>query len=261
VAWDAATGQEKWRINDEKGDTTAIAVNTSPLVAENKVFFADGVGIFHGVDLLTGQPLWEQKLYDETNEEQSLLNQSTWAYPVKATPAYGNDSLFIPTQCKYLYSLNASDGRERWRLEVEETMIHPASYQALGTQAFYGSPALSGVILWAGGADGSLRAINTASGKVLWAKALQVPILSGVVISAPYLLVATYDGVVRAMIHEASLIPVEPKPLNESMGCSLNPSDSPQTRLPMLNLVALFCLVFLRKKRRRRAIPRREQGR
>ena len=55
-ALDAATGKEKWRVNNQ-----GSWVNTSPAVANGKVYFATSdSSLFQAVDAATGKPVFKQ---------------------------------------------------------------------------------------------------------------------------------------------------------------------------------------------------------
>src|SRR5262249_3344138 len=146
------------------------------------------------------------------------------------------------TQAENLVAVNAASGATLWTVQAGESVVHPTHYEA-ASRSFASSPVVTGGVVWAGAADGVLRAIDAATGDVLWSSDLGVPILSGIVPAGPYLYVATWDGTVRAFVNDGMLPPPPP-----DSGCSVGGPGS---------LGPLVLLVFLGSWRRKKSLTRR----
>jgi hypothetical protein len=65
-------------------------------------------------------------------------------------------------------------------------------------------------IVWAGGIDGVLRALDVRGGAERWQTDLGSPIVGGLVPSGDLLFVVTYDGTVRALSAAPAGTPPDP---------------------------------------------------
>jgi outer membrane protein assembly factor BamB len=214
IAADVATGKEIWR-NQEPA---IFAVNASPVIDGDRIFVADGATIVDAIDRATGEILWERQL-----DERGFW----WGFASSGTPAYGDGILVVPTLYGVVYGLDAATGDLRWRVTSAPGPLHPTHYRGAGIAAFAGAPIITGGVVWIGGADGILYAIDLALGNVLWKRDLGTPILAGAAAAGDQLIVATWDGTVRA----------------------LGPANAGPARLrsapsPLLALLALVYLAF-----------------
>lgn len=198
VGWDAAAGTPMWKISGG----VATALNASPIIDGDRVYLSGWDAHACAVDLVTGIPLWQKSLYDDPYD---------LVFVPTGTPALANGVLYVPTPHAEFYALDADTGAVKWMTEADASVIRPLPYGRIGHQAFLGSPAVSGNLVWFGGADGKLRAHDAGTGAEVWSADMGAPILGGVVASPPYLYVGTYDGTIRALVSDAA-VPVAPPP-------------------------------------------------
>lgn len=189
--YDALTGERLWLTPP----IHAQRLEASPIIGDGKVFVGNELTWMYAFDLLTGETLWDRRLSEDT---------FAWAFGLRGTPAYADGVLLVPTQFGTLNALDAASGVELWSIEAGDALIHTAHYRPAA--ATYGSaPVVAGGLVWLGGADGVLRALDPATGERLWSTCLGAPILAGPAPAGEVLFVATYDGVLRAMIPSAGV--------------------------------------------------------
>lgn len=232
--WDPRDGRELWRIPP----ALAVAVNASPVIADDTAWLVDVESKVTAIDVHTGDLRWRNQLYNEGVD---------WGFGPVATPALADGRLFVPTPRDYLYALDAASGDRLWRVGAGDSVIRPLPYK-VAARGFVGAAVVTGDVVWAGATDGVLRAIDAASGAVLWSSDLGAPILSGVVPYGETLFVATYDGTIRALVAGDDSWNFEPRPAR-SDGCAIAPARRPAA--PVLLLLVLLLLVLLTLARRR----------
>jgi outer membrane protein assembly factor BamB len=247
-AWDAATGEERWRVEPP----ATIGVQGSPVVSEDeaRVYFANAAGVIHAVELATGAEVWSTALFSENTD---------WDYAVTATPALAHGLLFVPTTYDWFVALDATTGEEAWRIAAGESVLH-VSHARTTASSFSAPPLVTGSVLWVPGADGFLRAHDAVSGDELWCSDLAAPLLSGIAVGDGALYIGSYDGTIRALTHvdgelgcEAEFAP----PAVDDGGCGCRAGGRPAT--PGTLLLAL--LAFAGLSRRARPGPRRSRRR
>ena len=59
---------------------------------------------------------------------------------------------------------------------------------------------ITGDIVWAVDTSGKLSALELRSGSVLWQTEIGAPVLAGLAVSGDWLVAASYDGTVRALV-------------------------------------------------------------
>ena len=103
--------------------------------------------------------------------------------------------------------------------------------------------------MWAVDTSGDLAALDLRTGDTLWHVALGVPVLAGLATSGNYLVAASYDGTLRALVPGMPPLPRTPPTCSETPpgGCR-DPSGAPPLALTAVGLVVL---------RRRRRCARR----
>ncbi|MCG8416554.1 MAG: PQQ-binding-like beta-propeller repeat protein [Proteobacteria bacterium] len=247
IAWDPGTGQRLWQTDRD----VTIGLHASPVIADNTVYTLNWSTTLHAVDLFTGTVHWARKLASSSGE---------WRFGAAATPAIADGMLYVPLHEGYIAAIDAASGVEGWRFAGRPSSIHPAHYQT-ESSGFSAAPVVTGSLLWVGGSDGTVTALDRASGKVVWEDAMGSPIAMGLVASGTMLFIATYDGVVRAMRSASDL--QEPAILAE-IDC---PTNVPASAIPdagcgcragepaglALESGMLLVLAFLGCARRRRS--------
>lgn len=222
VGLDATTGETRWQL----GGPPSYA---SPLLdGEGRLFLGGSDTLVRATDAASGELLWSRKLVGPVND---------WSAGMAAAGALAHGRLYLPTMWGGFFAIDATDGEVRWRVDAAPSVLHTNHYQSLA-RSFPATPAVTGDIVWIGGADGLLRAISASDGHERWRLDLGTPILSGVVPSGNTLFVATWDGSVRALVAVA--------PTHAAGGCRVGGDGPADTGLLVVHL---FLLLLLRRRR------------
>ena len=190
-AWDRASGAELWRF---EGPLTT-AINASPVVAGGQVYVVNGVDEVFALDAATGALRWQNKL-DPAGFD--------WGNATVGTPAIARGVLVVPTLYRDLVALDANTGFELWRHAGAPSQVRATHYRGAGEAGFEASPVITGDIVWAADTAGQLTALELQTGKVVWQTPLGTPVLGGLAVSGDWLVVASYDGTVRAFTAAAT---------------------------------------------------------
>jgi MYXO-CTERM domain-containing protein len=229
IAWDQASGDPLWRVEGEPAE----AVEASPVIVDDTVYVCNGKDEVRAVDVATGMIRWSAVL-DSGGFD--------WGYAIAGTPAYADGRLFVATQYRDLVALDARTGVELWRHGAHMAPIHFTHYFS-HSNGYLGSPLVTGRVVWIGAPDGTLTALDAASGAVIWERQLGAPVLSGLAVAGDYLIVAGYDGSVRALARPPGLSPRT----GGEQGCGCTGGGAPGPG------AALLALVTMARLRRRRA--------
>jgi outer membrane protein assembly factor BamB len=103
---------------------------------------------------------------------------------------------FLDEQCA-LVCLGRTDGHLKWRIALSEHA--PAAALAPANPTFNhrtAVPVIEAGTLYVGSVDGTIFAVEAATGKVLWRQAAGAPIYSAVAIDGDELVAGCYDGTV-----------------------------------------------------------------
>jgi outer membrane protein assembly factor BamB len=119
---------------------------SSPVVANGKVYFGSGAGIFYALDCNTGVKNWEFKT-------DGVIHSS---------PAYANNTVYFGSWDSYLYALNSEDGSLRWKFK---TGIDTVYYNQVGFQS---SPVVYKGMVYSGCRDAHIWAIEAETGDLKW---------------------------------------------------------------------------------------------
>jgi outer membrane protein assembly factor BamB len=235
IAWDRVTGKQLWSRQD--GDT--VGINASPVIADDMIFIVNAADRVTAYDLL-GQVRWRADLDAKGFE---------WGNATIGTPAYANGVLVVPTLYRHLVALDALTGAELWRHAGTPTPLRTTHYRGSGQTGFAASPIITGDLVWAADTAGQLTALELRSGSVVWQTQLGVPVLAGLAASGDWLIAASYDGTVRALIptpiERATPAPVScDEPPLPNAGCCESTS-SPASALVLMVIV----VVALRRRR------------
>jgi outer membrane protein assembly factor BamB len=209
----AATGEKLWSF------TTRSQTESSPCLANGKVFFGAGNEGIYALDARTGQKLWR---YGQKPDEAPIFR-------VGAGPAVADQRLYagsgldrnFPGQCETaLVCLNANTGKEIWKVKTDlpcwaEPMVAgPDVFFALGNgdvmtddqqrpagrilsldaatgkenwrhdvpNGVLASVAVDGRQVYFNSRDGHCYSIGRFDGKVRWKQALGSPVVAGPVL-------------------------------------------------------------------------------
>lgn len=152
---------------------TGGAIWSSPIIAENRVFFGNSEGIIYALDARTGKPDWQYKTGGR----------------VMGRPTLDSSYLYALSDDGYLYKLERKSGKMVWRFDthggaVARDLPGPKS-QAYDYQSS-AATVLNGIV-YIGSADKKLYAVDAESGQEKWHFDTQ-----GIVRSTP----AVADGLV-----------------------------------------------------------------
>lgn len=238
IAWDRMTGVEQWRFVG----ALATAINAAPVIADGVVHVVNGVDEVVALDVTTGARRWQVKL-DPAGFD--------WGNATVGTPALARGVLVVPTLYRDLVALDPTTGFELWRHAAAPGPLRTTHYRGAGEAGFESSPVITGDIVWAADTAGELTALDLQTGAALWRTRLGTPVLAGLAVSDDWLVAASYDGTVRALVPAASE-PAAPAPASceaiAPAGCC-EAGGAPTTSLALLPLIALA----LRRRRRLRA--------
>jgi outer membrane protein assembly factor BamB len=200
-ALDAHTGALKWKFATDgerrfeakglhgmqpKNQTIADAFDiflSSPVIAQDTVYFGSGDGNLYALDAATGDLRWKFKTGDV----------------VHASPAFANGVLFFGSWDSYFYAVDAKTGKEKWRFHGgEDPLIH-------NQVGFQSSPAVVDGVIYTGCRDAQLYALDAATGKEKWRfdNALSWVITSPAVVSGKVFF-ATSDSALYHVVDAAT---------------------------------------------------------
>jgi len=134
-----AVGNGKPRWTTKIGPT-----ESSPLVANRRIYVGDWRGKVYALDERTGKIRWSFQTGGKVKGAVALL---------------GN-RLFVGSYDGHLYALNARTGHEIWRASAQSRL------GSLGT--FYSTPAVGYGRVYIGATDGKVYSYGAASGKLRW---------------------------------------------------------------------------------------------
>ena len=146
-----------WHFDLEPGYSAS-----TPLMAEGKVFLTTGHSHIRALDAVTGKQLWE---YDGGIRERATSSMGLgWG---SKGIAYAGGRVFLVTTDGYVVALDASTGKEAWKVQDAPADGAPRQYNG-PPRAFGGK-----VIVGFGGADisaarGFVTAYDEKTGKKLW---------------------------------------------------------------------------------------------
>jgi outer membrane protein assembly factor BamB len=162
VALRTRDGKERWRFSLGPSET-------SPLVAEGRVYVGDWRGKIYALDEHTGRLLW-------TYETGGA---------VKGALAYAAGRVFAGSYDHHVYCLDAKTGRRIWQGSAQ---------QRLGPQGtFYSTPALSYGRVYIGSTDRKVYSFGASTGKVRWSQSTGDYVYSSPAVWRQLVLIGSHD--------------------------------------------------------------------
>jgi eukaryotic-like serine/threonine-protein kinase len=119
---------------------------SSPVIANGKVYFGSGDGVFYALDCKKGSKDWEFK----TNGV------------IHSSPAYADSTIYFGSWDSYLYALNSFQGTLKWKFR---TGIDTVYYNQVGFQS---SPVVYKNVVYSGCRDAHIWAIEAKTGELRW---------------------------------------------------------------------------------------------
>lgn len=238
-AWDFATAAPRWQLVSDE----TIGINATPVIGDKFAYIVNAADTVTALELATGSVAWSVQL-DPTG--------FAWGNATVGTPALARGVLVVPTLYRYVIALDATTGRERWRHEALPSPLRTTHYRGARQAGYAASPVITGDVVWIADTSGELAALDIATGAPRWRVALGAPVLSGLAASGDWLVVASYDGTVRALAPTAASAPA---PSRDSSQPPL-PSGSCAAGHPVgwLAMLAVWRRRRNYRRRRRRAI-------
>lgn len=137
IAFASGFGRIRWR-------TTIGPTESSPLVANGRVYVADWRGKVYALDERTGKVRWTFRT-DNT---------------VKGAVAVAGNRLYVGSYDHHVYALNASTGTLLWKAQAQ---------RRLGKRGtFYSTPAAAYGRVYVGSTDGKVYSFGATTGKLRW---------------------------------------------------------------------------------------------
>ena len=170
---DAVTGERKWSFDRYEPNLTLRGLS-SPLIVGNRVYTGLDNGKLAVLNLADGTPIWEQTISVATG--RSVLDQLT---DIDADLLPGSDGLYVVTYGGDLAMIDYNTGDSRWRRGVKS----------------YSGMALGGDKLFVTDDDGTVWALDAASGAAAWKQQdLKFRRLSPPAYFKGYVVVGDYKG-------------------------------------------------------------------
>jgi polyvinyl alcohol dehydrogenase (cytochrome) len=178
-ALDLETGEPQWSFQPhEPYNNNDFDLPGAPNLFEIGERAVVGVGgkdgRYHVVDRETGELVWEAVGQEPDYEEGAGFTFGGFIGPLAVGGAPGSEVVAGgtagngPTACPCLHGFDAATGEERWH--------------AGDPQPVYGASAIVGDVLFAGGTDFTLRAVDLHSGETQWSADMPGVVAGGVAI-------------------------------------------------------------------------------
>jgi outer membrane protein assembly factor BamB len=162
VALRERDGKERWRFSLGPSET-------SPLIAEERVYVGDWRGNVYALDQDTGKVVWHEKV----------------GGAVKGAIAYSSGRIFFGSYDHHVYSLNAKTGKQVWQGTAQER---------LGPQGtFYSTPAVSYGRVYIGSTDGKVYSFGASTGKLRWSQGTGSYVYSSPAVWRKLVLIGSHD--------------------------------------------------------------------
>jgi len=160
-------------------------VFATPAVANGVVYVGSTGGVFNALKTSDGARLW------------------TFAAgrPIYGEALVDGDAVYFVCDNGYLFKLARASGEEAWRYDLGDARVsrlpgHPAVYE-WDWQA--PKPVVADGVVYVGAGDGSVHAVDVATGAVRWRTTVAGRIRNTAALDATHVIVASTSGVVHAL--------------------------------------------------------------
>jgi outer membrane protein assembly factor BamB len=163
VALDAKNGRVRWR-------RTIGPSESSPLVAQGRVYLGDWNGKVYALAARSGRTVWT----------------ATTGGKVKGGVTLSGNRIFVGAYDSHLYAFDSRTGRQLWRASAQER---------LGSQGtFYSTPAAAYGRVYIGSTDGKMYSFGAESGKIRWSHSTGGYVYASPAVWRGRVLAGSYDG-------------------------------------------------------------------
>lgn len=178
---------------------------SGPIVSESAVFVTGTAEkkteVVYALDRKTGKELWRVEWPGAISVPFFAASNGSW---IRSTPAFDGDSLFVAGMRDVLVSINATTGKEQWRVDFVNEFSSP-----LPAFGFVCSPLLDGGSLYVQ-AGASLVNLEKKTGKIIWRVLKDEGGMNGSAFSSPVM--ATLAGQRQLIVQtREKLVGVDPK--------------------------------------------------
>ncbi len=212
-ALEAATGAERWRTSiGVVGGAPAVAEglvyvttgqgNAAPAVTDGTVYAGDGFGsVLYALDAATGEQRWSSgQLQRGLSAFDAVTGTERWHVTterqVNAPPAVTGGLVYVSDVDRRLYALDPARGSQIWSARIGEDPDVSATGASIVTPG--PAPAVSDGTVYAAGWDGTLVALDSATGAEHWRAEVAFGTVSSPVVASDAVLIGGMDGTVSA---------------------------------------------------------------
>lgn len=160
---------------------SVAAEEPKPAEAEKAAQPGEVLGTF-----VTGGQIWSSPVHEGGTLYVGSDDNSLWALDletlkpkwkvetggrIRSTPAVSGDTVYFASDDGFLYSVSTSDGSRSWRFDLQSAGIErvmPSPYPPYSYDYLSSSPTVHKGMVLVGSANGTLYAIDAASGREKW---------------------------------------------------------------------------------------------
>lgn len=174
-AHDATNGKLLWRISKD-----GIRHRSSSAIMHGSVLYLTSDNSLFIIEAQTGKILVKKELPYNVN--------------VASSPLITEHEIIFGTAKDGIVALDRNTLKEKWTFHTGNAMIYTSPYISKPASNIESSPIMAGNVIFIGGADGIIYAIDINRGTLLWKHATGAPILSSFAISGNTLVATDFGG-------------------------------------------------------------------
>ena len=190
-------------MTDGVAYVTTGEAQAAPAVDEDTVYVGGGFGDdLVAVDAATGKERWRFPLRSAgLFAVDAVSGQPQWHFAtergVNSAAAVADGIVYVGDLDQRLYAVEATTGRKRWSVQIGQDANPSETREAIRTPN--PAPAVVGGVVYAGGSDGTLVAIDAVSGVERWQAQLGTGFISAPVLAGGVVYVGQMDGTLFAV--------------------------------------------------------------
>ena len=152
-------------------------------VARDLLFVGDDSGRVSAIDTETGEIRWQAATHGA----------------IRARPTVAAETLFVHSDDGHLYAFDPSTGNERWRAPISTTARVPLDAAGSRYNHYASSAVIAGDVAYVGGFDGSVVALDVATGHESWRASAQDTVAGTPAVAGGHVFFGSFDGHVYAV--------------------------------------------------------------